>query len=564
MNKNFLPSDSLPLDDIPLSEYPRPLFQRDSYLCLNGKWDIEFSFKKEIPSAFTNQVIVPYPIESPLSGLKRNLKKGEYIYYKKEFSLEKEFIKDIVLLHFDGVDQECEVYLNNKLIKENQGGYLPFEVEIQDYLEDTNILIVKVKDDLDKKYCYGKQSKKSKGMWYTKVSGIWKSVWIESYNKEFFKGIKTNVSLDTFNLSIDTNIKKKKIIIYTNEGNIVKEFTKNQISIKIPHPICWDIDNPYLYHFDLISESDRISSYFALRTIAIKKIGNINRILLNNKPFFFHGLLDQGYFSDGIFTPKTYKKYEEDILLAKELGFNTLRKHIKIEPDYFYYLCDKLGILVFQDFVNNNKYHFIKETVLPTLGLTKLPHYGKHTKKEIKEIFINQAKETMSLLHNHPSVVYYTIFNEGWGQFDSDKVYQELKREDPSRIFDATSGWFESSLSDVTSKHVYFKKINIKPSSKPIILSEFGGYVYKDLEHSFNKKKTYGYKIYKDQEQYQQGLYSLYINQVVPFIKEGLCGCIYTQISDVEDETNGLVTYDRKVLKVNKKDMKEISSLLHI
>lgn len=565
MSKIQLSSDSNPIEVIPLKEYPRPQFKRDSYICLNGKWDIEFSFEDKLPSSFEKEVIVPYPIESTLAGLNNKyLEKNEIIFYRKKFKLEKDFVKDIVELHFDSVDQITEVYLNNKFVGRNEGGYIPFSFEIQDYLEDENELIVKVIDNLDIKYCYGKQTFESKGMWYTKTSGIWKSVWIESYSKNNFKSIKINVTLDSVNLEIDTNIKKKRIIINTPDGIIKKDFQVNNITIPIPNPVNWTPENPYLYKFTLESEDDQISSYFALRTLEIKNYKGISRILLNKKPYFFHGLLDQGYFSDGILTPKTNKKFEEEIIALKELGFNTLRKHIKIEPLYFYYLCDKLGMIVFQDFVNNGKYHFFKETVLPTIGLQNNAKYGKHVKKEIKDIFLKQAKDSINLLFNSPSVCYYTIFNEGWGQFDTDKVFPKIKELDPSRIYDATSGWFNGKNSDVVSKHVYFKEIKVQKENKPIIISEFGGYVYKDLEHSFNLEKTYGYKIYKTQEEFQEGFNKLYNEQIVPLIPLGVCGCIYTQVSDVEDETNGLFTYDRKVLKVNKQDLLEISKKLKI
>lgn len=565
MSKIHLSSDDLPLEEIPLSEYPRPQFKRDSYICLNGTWDICFSFDNQLPSLYQEKVIVPFPIESTLSGLNnRYLQKDEIIYYRKKFKLDPSFVKDIVLLHFDGVDQISQVYLNNHLIKENFGGYIPFEVEIQDYLQEENELVVKVIDNLDKKYCYGKQSFESHGMWYTKTSGIWKSVWLESFNNESFRSIKITPLLNQVNLKIDTSIKRKTIVISTPNGEIIKDFTDNEITIDIPSPRLWNVEDPYLYEFKLISEKDIISSYFALRTISIEDYRGQPRIMLNNKPLFFHGLLDQGYFSDGILTPKSYKKYEEEILILKELGFNTLRKHIKIEPLYFYYLCDKLGVIVFQDFVNNGSYSFFKETLLPTIGIQNYAKYGKKVNKEIKDIFIKQGKDTIELLYNSPSVCYYTIFNEAWGQFDCDKVYQLFKKLDSTRIFDATSGWFNGKLSDVVSKHVYFKKIKLKKEKRPIIVSEFGGYVYKDLDHSFNIDKTYGYKIYKDIEQFHKGLKELYEKQIIPLIDQGLCGSIYTQVSDVEDETNGLLTYDRKVLKINKDDLIEVSKKLII
>lgn len=556
-NKLFL--DQYKDEDIPLSEYPRPQFKRNSYFPLNGIWNITISKDEKIPEKIQDEIIVPFPLESYLSKQNRYLEKNEYIYYKKEFKLDPSFIKDHVILHFDGIDQVSYIYLNNHFIKENHGGYIPFEVDIKDYLIENNILIIKVKDNLDYTYPYGKQSLKSHGMWYTKTSGIWKSVWIESYSKNYFKNVKITPSLNSVTFELNTNIKRKSIIIKTKDKEIKKDFSSNKVTIDIPSPHLWSPEDPYLYNFTLFSNDDVIESYFALRTLEIKDVDGRKRILLNGKPYFFHGILDQGYYPDGLLTPKSYKVYQDEIRTLKKLGFNTLRKHIKIEPLYFYYLCDKEGIIVFQDFVNNSKYSFFKETLLPTIGIQKLKNYGRKRNIINKKIFIQEANKTISLLYNSPSICYYTIFNEGWGQFDASKIYEYIKTLDSTRIIDTTSGWFTSSSSDVDSKHIYFKKIRLKKSNKPIIVSEFGGYVYKIKEHSYNLDKTFGYKIFKDQTKFQKALFSLYKKEIIPYIKKGLCGSIITQLSDVEDETNGLITYDRKIIKVDIDKMKEIS-----
>ena len=251
-----------------------------------------------------------------------------------------------------------------------------------------------------------------------------------------------------------------------------------------------------------------------------------------------------------------------DILTMKKLGFNMLRKHIKIEPQIFYYYCDKYGMFVFQDLVNSGKYNFFVDTALPTIGLKRgITH--KASKKR-REAFLKTAEETVTLLHNHPSIVYYTLFNEGWGQYDAVRLYREMKALDPSRVWDATSGWFWTNESDVLSEHIYFKPLRLKNDRRPLVLSEFGGYSYKAEGHIFNKYNTYGYKFYKDLEDFRNGLLSLYTEQVIPMIeKENLCATVYTQVSDVEDETNGLFTYDRKVLKVNEAEMQVLSQKLY-
>ena len=311
----------------------------------------------------------------------------------------------------------------------------------------------------------------------------------------------------------------------------------------------------------LKSGNDTVRSYFALRTVSIENVNGKPYILLNEKPYFFHGLLDQGYFSDGIYLPASPEGYRFDIQTMKSLGFNMLRKHIKIEPDIFYYECDRLGMIVFQDMVNNGKYHFLLDTALPTIGLKKgISHPAD---KRRQTLFESSAKETLSHLYNHPCVCYYTIFNEGWGQYDADRLYDELKAFDPTRIFDTTSGWFTEKKSDVKSEHIYFKKIQLSEGERPLVLSEFGGYSYKVSGHAFNLSKNYGYRFFDKQDAFMNAIETLYHTEILPMIREkGLCATVLTQVSDVEDETNGLLTYDRQVLKVDKSRMQAIAKAI--
>ena len=301
---------------------------------------------------------------------------------------------------------------------------------------------------------------------------------------------------------------------------------------------------------------DTVESYFALRTLEIKEFDGVKKLCLNGKPYFFHGVLDQGYFPDGIFTPADEKAFERDILSMKRLGFNTLRKHIKVEPQQFYYDCDRLGMIVFQDFVNNSDYNFIRDTALPTVGLQKLDDRKMH--KKHREIFLSEAEKTIDQLKNHPCICYWTIFNEGWGQFDSANVYRRIRSLDPSRFIDSTSGWFRCGESDVESIHVYFKPVKLKPSDRPLVLSEFGGYSLTVKDH-VSSSQPYGYKTFGNSEELQAGFERLYRNEIIPAIKKGLCAAILTQLSDVEDEINGMVTYDRKVVKVNGEKMKKLA-----
>lgn len=560
-----LSTSDIPLPKIPLSEYPRPQLVRNSYINLNGQWDLATSSSKDIPSHFDKKIIVPYCVESELSRINYFYPSTTYYFYKKEFSLPNGFIKDKVLLHFDSVDQECEVYINNIKVGENIGGYIPFEVEIQSalYYDVPNTIVVVVRDTLNHDYPWGKQRRDRQGMWYTPVSGIWKTVWLESVSNDYIKSVKIETTLKDVTIKVNTDSEYKKITIHTPTRDIIRRFTAESITISIPNPILWDLDNPYLYYFDIETDNDKVTSYFGLRTFSFKEKNGHKYFALNNKPTFIHGLLDQGYFPDGIYTPRSYDEYSRDILRMKELGFNTLRKHIKIEPLYFYYLCDKYGMLIAQDFVNNGNYSFFRDTALPTIRIN-VPEWMLNKSKKADKIFYEQMEKTVELLYNVTSLCMWTIYNEAWGQKNPDKAYKQLKELDSTRIIDSTSGWFRRKESDVDSLHIYFREVKYKPTDKPTFLSEFGGYVYKIKEHSFNQDKTYGYRFYNSQEEYQDAVTSLYLNQIVPHIKEGLIGTIYTQVSDVEDETNGILTYDRKICKLDKEKMLEIAKQLKI
>ncbi len=537
------------IDDTPFNEYPRPQFKRQSFINLNGKWNFKITKKNKI--LYDGEILVPFCPESKLSGVERVTKKGETLIYEKTFNIVKGEL--ITLLNFGAVDRYCEVYINDKIIGTNNNGYIPFTFDITDFIVDgENKIIVKVVDDTSLDYPYGKQKINRGGMWYTSVSGIWQTVWLEQVEKTYIKSIKVTPTINSVTIEIDGGEKEKTIILYDNEYS----FSGESITINLDEPKLWTPENPYLYEFELISGKDKITSYFALREIKIEN----GEILLNNKPYFFHGLLDQGYYSDGIFLPANEQGFKDDILNMKNLGFNTLRKHIKIEPMIFYYYCDKYGMIVFQDFINNGKYSFLMDTALPTLGFKK-KRLVKVTEKQ-RKIFKATAVKTIELLYNTPSVVYYTIFNEGWGQFDATNVYNEIKKYDDTRIYDTASGWFNACQSDVQSEHVYFKPLNLqKQNNKPLILTEFGGYSYKIKQNSYNLSKTYGYKKCTEKT-FMNDIEDLYYNQVVPSIKKGLNGAILTQVSDVEDETNGLVTYDRQIIKVDKEKMQKIAKAI--
>ena len=546
----------------PLQEYPRPQLVRDSYLNLNGRWDFTISKSDSFPEVYDYAITVPYCVESSLSGINKNVEKDDYLIYRKFVKFPKKFAKEFVFLHIDAVDQIAKVYVNKKLVAESYNGYLPLVVDIKHALvEEDNEIIVIVKDELNHIYPYGKQRNDRGGMWYTPVSGIWQSVWIESMDEHFVQEITITPDIDKKMATIVVGTSSPTVLVKVSyQGKtIYKETKKNTLfEVHFDEMHLWDVDNPNLYDVEIKTVSDEVKSYFAMRKFSV----NDKYILLNNKPIFINGLLDQGYFPDGIYTPASYKVYEKDIKTMKELGFNCLRKHIKIEPMIFYHLCDKLGMIVFQDMVNNGDYSFIKDTAMPTIGLGKIAMAFKKTDRITKEIYKKSMIDTLNYLYNVPCIGYYTIFNEGWGQHDADDYYNLAKSIDSTRIFDSTSGWFKEKESDVESLHVYFKKIKLKKSNRPIIVSEYGGYAMSLQGHVFNTDNEYGYKKFKDIDSLNNALYDLFVNDIVNNIKNGLAGCIYTQVSDVEDETNGLFTYDRQVLKVKKEMMLKIKEMI--
>ncbi|MBQ7386791.1 MAG: glycoside hydrolase family 2 [Clostridia bacterium] len=533
---------------LPLSQYPRPTLRRDSYLCLNGEWDFDISESAE--NIKTNKkILVPFPPESRLSGYGKEIPEGSLMHYKRTFSLPEGFLKGRVILHFGAVDTLCEVFINGRLAAKNEGGYIPFSIDITELLEEENELRVVVRDNLDKAYPYGKQTRSRGGMWYTPVSGIWQTVWLESVPASYIRSLKITPSLDSVKIEVTGGEDNKRLTL--TESGEVFEFSGNEITISPKTVKHWTPETPHIYNFRIECGDDTVESYFALREIAVKEIDGIARLCLNGEPYLFNGLLDQGYFPDGLFLPATYDGYRDDILLAKSMGFNMLRKHIKVEPEIFYYLCDTLGIAVFQDMVNNSDYSFFFDTALPTIGIKSISDKHRHKNPRSRAIFEREMYKTLDHLYNFPSIVYYTVFNEGWGQFCADEMYKKAKVHDGTRIYDATSGWFTEKESDVDSRHVYFKTVKLgRRGKRPIVISEFGGYSHRVKGHLFGDK-NYGYRTFNNIADFEDAFIRLYEGEIEPLVPLGVSALVYTQLSDVEDETNGIVTYDRLVVKLN-------------
>ena len=546
------------LTGTPWSCYPRPQMRREHWMNLNGPWD--FAAANEKPEVYEKTITVPFCPESMLSGIRAHFDEGTPLWYRRKVTLPETFRGGRVLLHIGAADQKAEVTVNGKNVGTHEGGYDAFSFDITDALQEENEILIRCTDDLRNQiYPYGKQTLTRGGMWYTPVSGIWQTVWLEWVPQQYIK--KLDIRTQGTSVTIDTGLDAEGTVTVSGLGTFPLE--QGKVTITPKEPRLWSPESPYLYEFTVEAGEDRVESYFALRTLEIKQVGKYPRLCLNGKPYFFHGLLDQGYWPEGLLTPPAPESYVDDILAMKKLGFNTLRKHIKIEMEEFYYQCDKLGMIVWQDMVNNSDYNFARDTALPTVGIQKVDDRKWHSDPASRQMFKRCARAMVDQLRNHPSICYWTIFNEAWGQFDSDNVYEWFKTLDDTRFIDSTSGWFRRNKSDVDSRHVYFRKVRLTgDGEKPLVLSEFGGKTYKAEGHIFNPDKSYGYGGCETLDKLNEAVEKLYLQEVLPCIEKGLCAAIYTQVSDVEDEINGLLTYDRKIEKLRAEVMVPIADKL--
>lgn len=568
---------------LPLSEYPRPQFERKEWICLNGEYDYALTNENSpAPKKYDGKILVPFSVESELSGVGKALTPDKRLWYRRKFTVGREFDDKEALLHFGAVDWQCSVWLNGTLVGEHTGGYNPFTFNVTDLIvEGENELVVKVYDPTDKGHQQrGKQILKPTGFWYTATSGIWQTVWLEPVNRCRIDSLRLVPDIDEGVIRIAVNRTCKcggKLYAKILDGdNIVFDGEiADKAAVAVPNAKLWSPENPFLYTLiltlDCNGKKDIVSSYFGMRKFSIVKDGKgIPRLGLNNKPYFQKGLLDQGYWPESQLTAPTDEAMIFDIQKMKDLGYNMLRKHIKEEPLRWYYHCDRLGMLVWQDMMSGGEYiGSLLAGVLPNFNIhvkDNMYKAFKRGKPEWREEFKNELFGLIDNLYNCVSVCCWVPFNEGWGQFDAKEIACAVKEYDPSRFVDHASGWHDQGGPDFKSIHKYVLPVNapmpLSTKGRPFVLSEYGGYSLNLKEHAWNPKRSFGYLMFAGSKSLSNAYRRLHEMQIIPLIKRGLCATVYTQISDVEFEVNGIYTYDRKVLKVDADTVRKINEKL--
>ena len=593
-----------------LKEYPRPQFVRDSYINLNGYWEYLFApvnSRDEIPSEMEGKILVPFSPEAMLSGVEKRLLPDQLLWYKKELPvITKKAPTSRILLHFGAVDQFADIFVNDALIGSHSGGYLPFTIDITEYLNyaenkletTSNTLYLRVRDTSDSSYhSRGKQTLRRGGMYYTAQSGIWQTVWIEEVPEVYVREIKIHPGADLHSVTVEVSTNKKASVTVKIPGyELVKSPASNvspgisfsgecsfssdtfpsigvdhsavapsyySFKFNIENPHLWTPEDPYLYPLQITCGDDNVSSYFAMRSFEVRPDDRgKTRFYLNDRPYFLMGVLDQGYWPDGLYTAPSDDALIYDITEMKRLHFNMMRKHIKIECARWYYHCDRLGMIVWQDMVSGGS-SYAKPVVsyLPTLfpkvfgRMSDGPAYYKtfsRSSADGRREWLDEMHNTIRYLYNVPSIATWVLFNEGWGQFNAAGATIMAKELDHSRPVDQASGWFDEGSGDFRSVHNYFRPLSVEEDTngRAFVISEYGGFTCHIDGHS-SVDRVYGYKKYDTLDALGVAYYNLINADLKPLIPKGLAGAVYTQVSDVEEEVNGLMTYDRKITKIN-------------
>ncbi|MCD7819335.1 MAG: glycoside hydrolase family 2 [Lachnospiraceae bacterium] len=556
-----------------LEEYPRPQLRRKEWICLNGTWQYTITRTGRHPRHVDGDILVPFSPETRLSGVNRQLKPGEHLWYQRSVLLPECPQGKRLILHFGAVDQNCTVWWNGHHVGRNENGYLPFSMDVTDYINTgKNILRVRVRDDTDEnRRSRGKQSLKPGGMFYSAQSGIWQTVWMEWVPENYLKSLRITPCFDQRTVRLELTVVRPvdMEIGLLWEGDLftrcvrAREFAEGSCQytaeLILPGFRSWSPEDPFLYKLRIRTGEDLTESYFAMRKFSVGMDEKRHpRLFLNDRPYFFNGILDQGYWPESLYTAPSDEAMAADIRNMKALGFNTIRKHVKIEPLRWYYHCDRLGMIVWQDMVNGGgKNHLLLTCYLPNA----LPLITEHVRDNCHYLLFGrksaedriqwekECQKTIEALYNCPCIALWTIFNEGWGQFDALRIEKQIREMDSTRLIDHASGWFDQGGGDVKSVHNYFRTLKVKNDRRPFVISEYGGYSCTVQGHAYSNI-PYGYRKYSSKEEFTAAFKEL--RQTIFRLQEkGLSGAIYTQISDVEEETNGLYTWDREVCKVN-------------
>ena len=554
-----------------LPEYPRPQLRRDSYLNLNGLWEYAITGSDAQPETFDGEILVPYSPEAPLSGVGRSPGPDQFLWYRRRVALPEGFVRARTLLHFGAVDQEAAVFVNGEQLAHHIGGYLPFSCDVTDALHGANELeiVVCVRDRTDASYhTRGKQKRAHGGIWYTPQSGIWQTVWMESLPKTHIRSLRITPLFEQAAVELRVQTSVPCACVARLDGRTVTFCSGTSVRVPMPGFRPWSPEDPYLYDLAVEAGEDRVESYFAMRSFGVgPDEDGLPRLLLNGRPYFHTGVLDQGYWPDGLYTAPSDAALEADIALMKRMGFNMLRKHIKVEPLRWYYHCDRLGMLVWQDMPNGGGAYRLSTISLPLLTNRHRDDrdYAAFARQEEagRREFSQELQQMVEHLYNCPCIAMWVPFNEGWGQFDARGTAARLRALDPTRTIDHASGWHDQGAGDVKSLHVYFRPYRHKqePGERAVVLSEFGGYHLRIAGHA-DGSRTFGYRRCKSQEQLAFLIQDLYVRQIIPAKAQGLSAAVYTQLSDVEGERNGLVTYDRAVVKMDETAMRALNDAL--
>lgn len=569
--------------DLPLNDYPRPQLRRDAWQNLNGPWEYAFATGVSLdlddaPAVFDGTITVPFSPESVLSGVERQLQPGETLWYSRVVHVS-EPAQDLgsgarLLLHFGAVDQRCRVYVNGRLAGSHAGGYWPFTLDITDDIgsDSEARLVVAVADSSDSgSEAWGKQRLNRGGIWYTAQSGIWQTVWCEWVPAAYISDVRLTPQWRESAVDIEVTGPDAgaQVTVFDSGTQVAQGVTVGgKVRLVLDDPRSWSPDDPFLYDVVITAGQDSVSSYFGLREVGrMVDADGAARLTLNGKKIFHSGLLDQGYWSDGLYTAPSDEAMVWDLETIKSMGFNMVRKHIKIEPLRWYYHCDRLGIMVWQDCVSGGgSYKPLVIQALPFVGVAlKDSHSRLFGTRDVqwRSNYARDLRRTVRLLANSPSIAVWVPFNEGWGQFMALAAAREIRTLDPTRLVDHASGWHDQGGGDFASRHVYYKRFHPGRSFKgrALALTEFGGFSLPTEGH-MSSEKLFGYKVFASQAELEAAIARLYELDVVRWKQRGLVAAIYTQVSDVEDEINGLVTFDRRVVKVDPQVMRDINARL--